>query len=100
MHPYRTLKVPLTADTETIRQAYLAAIRRHPPEREPERFRLINQAFAAIETEDGRLKREIGFSEKESEHFGSPLEAVAAFWKAELDPQPPGEEDFHAFLQA
>jgi hypothetical protein len=83
-----------------VRQAYLAAIRRHPPERDPERFRLINQAYAAIESEDDRLKREIGLPGARLDSFDSPLEALAAFWKADLDPRPPGEEDFHSFLRA
>jgi DnaJ-class molecular chaperone len=99
MHPYRTLKVPLDADSETIRQAYLAAIRRHPPEHEPERFRLVEQAYAAIKSEDARHCREIGGDSTPSPGFNSPLAAMAAFWKADLDPEPPTEKEFLEFLR-
>lgn len=99
MHPYRTLDVPLRVTSETIRQAYLDAIRRYPPERDSERFQLVNQAYSAIASEDDRVKREIGFQD-ESPPFHSPLEAVAAYWQADLQPQPPGEDDFYAFLNA
>jgi curved DNA-binding protein CbpA len=99
MHPYHTLKVPANADSDTIRKAYLEAIRRHPPEHEPERFRLVGQAYSSIKSEDGRLQREIGLHIPASDAFTSPLEAVAAFWKADLDPQPPCEDDFHSFLR-
>ena len=99
MHSYHTLKVPLNADSETIRQAYLDAIRRHPPEHEPERFRLVGQAYSSIKSENERLRREMGLSVQASDSFASPLEALAAFWKADLDPTPPSEEDFHSFLR-
>lgn len=99
MHPYHTLNVSLDADSETIRQAYLAAIRRHPPEREPERFRLIGQAYATIKSEDARCRREIMISGEQRPGFHSPLEAVAVFWQTDLDPKPPTEQEFLTFLR-
>lgn len=48
--PYRLLGVPETADDETIRAAYLAAIRACPPERDRVRFEQVRIAFEAIST--------------------------------------------------
>ncbi len=46
--PYRELDVPETADDETIRAAYLAAIRACPPEHDRLRFEQVRTAFEAI----------------------------------------------------
>lgn len=46
--PYRELGVPETADDDTIRAAYLAAIRACPPERDRIRFEQVRAAFEAI----------------------------------------------------
>lgn len=46
--PYRLLGVPETAADDTIRAAYLAAIRACPPERDRQRFEQVRGAFEAI----------------------------------------------------
>ena len=53
--PYRQLGVPETADDDTIRAAYLAAIRACPPERDRQRFEQVRAAFEAISSEPRRL---------------------------------------------
>ena len=53
--PYRVLGVDLTASDETIRAAYLAAIRESPPERDRERFESVRTAYEAICTLRRRL---------------------------------------------
>jgi len=53
--PYRELGVPETADDDTIRAAYLAAIRACPPERDRQRFEQVRAAFEAIASEPKRL---------------------------------------------
>lgn len=100
MHPYQTLQVTLDDDSETIRQAYVDAIRRHPPESDPESFRLINEAYKLINTEDARLTREIGSSSSSSTVLGSPMEAALALFKSNIDPKPLAETDFYAFLRS
>lgn len=100
MHPYQTLHVTLDDDSETIRQAYLDAVRRHPPESDPEGFRLINDAYELIKTEDARLSREIGGKISGSTILASPMEAALMFFKADLDPKPPAEADFYTFLRS
>lgn len=54
--PFAVLDVPEDADDETIRRRYLALVRRHPPERAPERFGQIRAAFEAIQGRRDRLR--------------------------------------------
>ncbi|MBI4578765.1 MAG: J domain-containing protein [Planctomycetes bacterium] len=54
-NPYQALNVGINADDETIRQAYLAAVRRFPPDRSPQEFQRISEAYGRIKTEDDRL---------------------------------------------
>lgn len=100
MHPYQTLHVNLNDDSDTIRQAYLDAIRLHPPESDPDGFRLINDAFEQIKTEDSRLTREIGTKTSGTTILASPVEAALKYFEADLDPKPPTEADFHTFLRS
>ena len=58
-NPYRLLGVPPTADDETIRHAYLAAIRRCPPERDAGRFAALRTAYESVRDERRRLKHEL-----------------------------------------
>lgn len=53
--PYRILGVPVTADDEAIRAAYLAAIRDCPPERDRQRFERVRSAYEAVSSVRGRL---------------------------------------------
>lgn len=43
--PYEVLGVGHDADTETIRRRYLELVRVHSPERDPERFSEIREAY-------------------------------------------------------
>jgi hypothetical protein len=45
--PHRVLGIPVNATAEEARAAYLDAVRRHPPDREPERFRALHAAMQA-----------------------------------------------------
>lgn len=49
MHlPHLVLGIAATANPEEARIAYLDAVRRHPPDREPERFRALRAAMQAF----------------------------------------------------
>ena len=100
MHAFHTLKVSPSDNSETIRQAYLDAIRRHPPESDPKAFKRITHAYEQIDTEEKRIRLTNGLLSNSAEHFDSPMEAVAEFLKADLDPSPPSEEQFYKFLQS
>jgi len=45
---HRALGLPATATPEEARAAYLEAVRQHPPDREPERFRELHTAMQAF----------------------------------------------------
>jgi curved DNA-binding protein CbpA len=53
--PYRVLGVAMSADDETIRSAYLAAIRDCPPERDRERFERVRAAYEEVSDARRRL---------------------------------------------
>lgn len=53
--PYQVLGVPETANDETVRAAYLAAVRACPPEHDRQRFEQVRAAFEAVSTERQRL---------------------------------------------
>ena len=54
MNPYLVLGVPLDANDETIRRAYLAALKLAPPDLAPQRFQEINTAYEQIKDESSR----------------------------------------------
>lgn len=53
--PYLILGLEPGAEDGEIRQAYLEAIRRCPPEKDPVRFQALNQAYEAVKTRKRRL---------------------------------------------
>lgn len=57
--PYLLLGVSRAADDDTIRAAYLAAIRECPPERDRVRFEQVRAAYEAIARESDRLAHEL-----------------------------------------
>ncbi len=54
--PYLTLAVAETATSGEIREAYLRAARAHPPDREPQRFQAIHEAYERIRDEEARAR--------------------------------------------
>lgn len=59
MSPYHALGVSFDTTDAEVRAAYLRLVRDHPPEREPERFHAIQQAYGEIKTEADRLRRAV-----------------------------------------
>jgi hypothetical protein len=55
-NPFAVLGVTEDAGDEAIKQSYLALVRGHPPDREPERFQEFRRAFEAIRGERERLE--------------------------------------------
>jgi DnaJ-class molecular chaperone len=54
MNPYLVLNVPADADDQTIRLAYLNALKASPPEADPQRFQAISQAYEKIKDQPSR----------------------------------------------
>lgn len=59
MNPYVVLGVPRDAGDAGIRQAYLDAVKRSPPELQPERFKQIAAAYEKIKDEPSRCRYEL-----------------------------------------
>jgi curved DNA-binding protein CbpA len=73
MQPYFVLGISPNADDETIRQAYLAAVKESPPDVNPERFQVISAAYAQIKDEQARLRHHFL---RRDQPGGSPLGAL------------------------
>jgi len=54
MDPFEILEIPDTAGAEEIRAAYLRKVKQYPPERSPEEFEKIRDAYDALR--DPRLR--------------------------------------------
>jgi DnaJ-class molecular chaperone len=54
--PYLVLDVPETATDDDVRRAYLLKIREFPPERAPDEFQRVCDAYALIKTELDRAR--------------------------------------------
>jgi len=57
--PYLLLGLQERVTDSEVTDAYHAALRRHPPEREPERFTAISEAYEEIRTEEDRVRRRL-----------------------------------------
>jgi DnaJ-class molecular chaperone len=53
---FLTLGISEDASDERVREAYLSMVKKHPPERDPERFQKINGAYEAIKDKRARVK--------------------------------------------
>lgn len=54
--PFTVLGVPEDADDAAIRAAYVAAVQRHPPDRDPEGFQRTRAAYDVLKNKEERLK--------------------------------------------
>ncbi len=73
--PYEVLGLEHSADPEAIRRRYLELVRRHSPEREPERFAAIRRAYDEIRDPIVSLEKRL-FSVTTSYTFDDLLEEV------------------------
>jgi curved DNA-binding protein CbpA len=55
MNPFAALGVEETADDEAVRAAYLEAVRKSPPDRDPQGFQRIREAYEALRDSERRL---------------------------------------------
>jgi len=56
MNPFAVLGIDEGADDAAVRAAYLAGVRKSPPDRDPEGFRRIRDAYEAVRDSERRLK--------------------------------------------
>ena len=98
MSPYHALGVELDATDKEIRDAYLRLVREHPPEREPERFHVIQQAYGEIQTAFGRLERGVLGPSAEGQPHGLE-EALLRHLRHGAEKPFPAPGDFRAVLR-
>lgn len=89
MNPYDILGVTVDAQDETIRKAYLKGIKRFSPERYPEQFAAISEAYQTLKDENNRLQYEL-FNKKSG--VSSPMEAVVRHFRWNRQRTPPDFE--------
>jgi len=54
-NPFEILEVGADADDDSIKQAYLQKVKTYPPERYPQQFQQIRQAYETIKDRRSRL---------------------------------------------
>lgn len=54
--PYKVLELPHDSDDETIRRRYLELVRQFSPERHPEKFAAIREAYEKLKDLETRLR--------------------------------------------
>jgi curved DNA-binding protein CbpA len=57
---YAVLGVDRAATADEIKQAYFTQVRLHPPEREPEVFKRIREAYDRLRTPEKRIEADMG----------------------------------------
>ncbi len=59
LDPYQVLGVTRQADAETIKKAYFAKVREHPPESDPDQFKRIRLAYDALRTPEAKAATDL-----------------------------------------
>jgi curved DNA-binding protein CbpA len=95
MNPYLVLGVPVQADDQTIRRAYLEAIKQATPEKNPARFKAVSEAYERIKDESSRCKYELFHQESPG---ASPLDTVLRHLRMAAKPKPMSMETMKEFL--
>ncbi len=73
---YLVLGVDLDADDEEIRRQYLRQVKRYSPEKNPEQFRKITDAYEAIKDRQSRVRGQI-FGPLEVKDYEGAIESLA-----------------------
>ena len=69
--PYRVLELTPDAGENEIRQRYLELVRAFPPDRAPERFAAIHEAYAALRDPANRLNEQLFTMQPKNDSFES-----------------------------
>ncbi len=97
MNPYLVLGVSRDADDETIRAAYLRAIRLASPESSPQRFKEVAAAYEHIRDEKRRCEYALFNTESPA---ASPLDVLVQFARATQLSKPPRLETLREILKS
>lgn len=91
--PYEILEVAVDVDDATLKKAYLTMVRRYPPERFPDDFQRIYQAYELIKTAEDRLSYRLFHCE-----LPQPADIAALLLKSGPEMKPPTREEFQKQL--
>ena len=83
--PYEILGLGPDAGEEVVRQRYLTLVREHPPERDPERFAAIRNAYEQVRDPVLSLERRL-FQLTATDTFDSLLAAEQQRWTKQRVP--------------
>jgi DnaJ-class molecular chaperone len=97
MNPYLVLDLPLDAGDADVRAAYQELLRRYSPERRPEQFQIIQEAYEKLRTAHDRWQWRLLHLKDEG---SGPLDALENFARLPGGMRPPGAAEFHKFLKA
>jgi|YNPNPStandDraft_1061719.scaffolds.fasta_scaffold88213_2 curved DNA-binding protein CbpA len=59
LNPYQVLGVDPNATEAEIKKAYFQLVRKHTPERDPERFKRIREAYEQLRSAEARSKTDV-----------------------------------------
>jgi curved DNA-binding protein CbpA len=59
LDPYEVLGIERTASAASLKQAYFARVRAHPPERDPEMFKRIRAAYERLRDPSSRMETDM-----------------------------------------
>jgi curved DNA-binding protein CbpA len=91
MTPYEILSINSSSDDKTIRNAYLQLVKEHLPDKDPEKFKKIVEAYETVKDENRRLKYYLFNKELPVDY---PFEALVLHVKNIEKRIPPGFEQF------
>ena len=74
--PYEILGLSPDSDDTAIRKRYLELVKQHPPERAPEKFRAIREAYDQLRDVTTRVRGRL-FEQRSSKDIDTLIEEVA-----------------------
>jgi curved DNA-binding protein CbpA len=95
-NPYKVLEVQINATDEEIRKAWLEKVKQFPPDRFPEKFKDIREAYERIENRTSRLRH---FLFSTDLYIDSPFEALTQEIEDPAKRKPPSSGDFQGILR-
>jgi len=96
MTPYEILGINSSSDDKTIRHAYLQLVKEHPPDRDPEKFKKVVEAYEAVKDENSRLQY---YTFNKDLPVDCPFEALILQVKNAKKRTPPDFEKFKELLR-
>ena len=96
MNPYDVLGIAGDANDASIRRAYLALVKRYPPERYPDKFKQITEAYNSLKNEKSRLEYYLFNRET---RFNSPFEVLLSHFATVDKRRPPKFDEMKEYLR-